>query len=120
MIVRLWHGRTKTTDAETYRQFVIETGIKEYTSTNGNLGAQIWQRQEGAITHIWTVSWWKNIESIRAFAGEEIEKANTTMTIKTIYWSSNQRLLIMRHLILPLSLKGNINLNTNGCPFLFA
>ena len=65
MIVRIWHGRTKTADAETYRQFVIETGIKEYTSTRGNLGAQIWQREEGDITHIWTVSWWK----------DEIEKA---------------------------------------------
>jgi heme-degrading monooxygenase HmoA len=54
---------------------VIETGIKEYTLTNGNLGAQILQREEGDVTHIWTVSWWKDIESIRAFAGDEIERA---------------------------------------------
>jgi hypothetical protein len=75
MIVRIWHGRTKTTDAEAYRQFVIETGIKEYTSIEGNLGAQIWQQEEGEITHIWTVSWWKDMESIRLFAGDEIGKA---------------------------------------------
>ena len=75
MIVRIWHGRTKTSDAEAYRQFVIETGISDYTSTEGNLGAQIWQKGEGDITHIWTVSWWKNFESIRDFAGDEIEKA---------------------------------------------
>ena len=75
MMVRIWHGRTKTADAEAYRQFVIDTGIKEYTSVEGNLGAQIWQQKEGDITHIWTVSWWKNIESIKAFAGDEIEKA---------------------------------------------
>ncbi|HEV8282764.1 MAG TPA: antibiotic biosynthesis monooxygenase [Chitinophagaceae bacterium] len=72
MITRIWHGRTKTKDAEAYRQFVIETGIPEYTATKGNLGAQIWQRQEGAITHIWTVSWWKDIDSIKNFAGENI------------------------------------------------
>jgi len=75
MITRIWHGRTKTTDAELYRQFVIKTGIKDYTSTRGNLGVQIWQRREGDITHIWTVSWWDNSESIKAFAGDEIEKA---------------------------------------------
>jgi len=75
MMVRIWHGRTKTADAEAYRQFVIDTGIKEYTSVEGNLGAQIWQQKEGDITHIWTVSWWKDIESIKAFAGDEIEKA---------------------------------------------
>jgi len=75
MIVRIWHGRTKTTDAEPYRQFVIDTGITEYTSVEGNLGAQIWQQKEGDITHIWTVSWWKDLESIKSFAGDEIEKA---------------------------------------------
>ena len=75
MIVRIWHGRTKTEDAETYRQFVMETGIKDYTAAKGNLGAQIWQRRENDITHIWTVSWWKDHQSIKGFAGNEIEKA---------------------------------------------
>ena len=31
--------------------------------------------EEGDATHIWTVSWWKDIESIRAFAGDEIDRA---------------------------------------------
>lgn len=75
MIVRIWHGRTKTTDAEAYREFVIKTGITDYKSVKGNLGAQVWQRQDGEITHVWTVSWWENFESIKAFAGEDIEKA---------------------------------------------
>ena len=75
MIVRIWHGRTKTSDAEVYREFVIATGITDYKSVKGNLGAQVWQRQEGDITHIWTVSWWDNIDSIKTFAGEDMEKA---------------------------------------------
>jgi len=75
MITRIWHGRTKTSDADVYRDFVIKTGISDYTSILGNLGAQIWQRQEGDITHIYTVSWWDNYESIKKFAGEDFEKA---------------------------------------------
>ena len=75
MITRVWHGRTKAVDAAAYRAFVIKTGMKDYISTKGNLGAQIWQRQQGDITDIWTVSWWKDVESIKAFAGDEIEKA---------------------------------------------
>lgn len=75
MIVRIWHGRTKTSDAQAYREFVIATGITDYKSVKGNLGAQVWQRKEGDITHIWTVSWWDTFESIKAFAGEDIEKA---------------------------------------------
>ena len=75
MIVRIWHGRTKTSEAEIYRDYVVKTGIKEYRATPGNLNAQVWQNQEGDITHIWTVSWWVNVESIRAFAGKNYEKA---------------------------------------------
>ena len=75
MITRIWHGRTSTDDADEYREYVIETGIKDYKSVKGNLGVQIWQRREGDITHIWTVTWWDNYESIKQFAGEDFEKA---------------------------------------------
>ena len=75
MIVRVWHGRTKTTDADAYREYVTKTGIADYHATPGNLNAQVWQHPEGDITHIWTVSWWINIESIRAFAGRNYKKA---------------------------------------------
>ncbi len=75
MIVIRGHGRTRTDDAATYRQYVIDTGIEGYRSTRGNMGAQIWQRREGEITHIWTISFWKDYDSIRAFAGEPIETA---------------------------------------------
>jgi aspartate/tyrosine/aromatic aminotransferase len=74
MIARTWHGRTKTTDAADYRSYVEKTGIKQLTSTSGNLGAQIWQRAEGEITHIWVVSWWSNYENIKSFAGDDIER----------------------------------------------
>ena len=75
MITRIWHGKTKTIDADAYREYVIATGMKDYTATKGNRGAQIWQRQNNDITEIWTVSWWDNIECIKAFAGEHIEQA---------------------------------------------
>lgn len=72
MIVRCWHGRTKIIDAEIYRQYVKDTGIRGLIVTPGNMGAQIWQQAEGDITHIWVVSWWKDYESIKAFAGNDI------------------------------------------------
>jgi len=75
MINRIWHGRTKKEFANEYRQYVIDTGMKDYTGTSGNLGAQIWQREEGETTDFWTISWWDNYESIKRFAGEDFEKA---------------------------------------------
>jgi len=74
MIVRIWHGKTKREYAVAYRQYVLETGIKEYLKVNGNKGAQIWQKNEGSITHIWTISWWENLDAVKLFAGENFEK----------------------------------------------
>ena len=75
MITRIWHGRTKSENADTYRQYIMNTGIPEYRLTAGNLNAQILQRDENGITHFWTVTQWDNFESIKFFAGKDIEKA---------------------------------------------
>lgn len=75
MIARTWHGRTKSFDAGIYRNYVISTGVHDLTSTKGNLGVQIWQKTEADITHIWVVSFWDDYDSIRSFAGNEIEMA---------------------------------------------
>ena len=75
MITRIWHGKTKKEYSEIYRQYVIDTGIKEYQNTIGNLDSQIWQIDENDITHIWTVTHWKDVESIKAFAGDDYQKA---------------------------------------------
>jgi len=120
MIVRIWHGRTKTNDAVAYREFVIETGIKEYLSTKGNLGAQIWQRQQDDITHIWTVSWWQDFESIKAFREMILKSQSIMMKTKNIYCTLNQQWHIMKHLITRRSLFTIHHINTNGCPLLFA
>jgi len=86
MITRIWHGRTLTKDAAEYRNFVIETGVSDYKSVPGNLGVQIWQREEGDVTHIYTVSWWDNYDSIKQFAGEDFEKAK--------YYDNDKRYLL--------------------------
>lgn len=75
MIARTWHGRTKAEDAAAYREYIAKSSIGVLTSTPGNRGVQVWQRTEGSITHIWVISWWDDRESIRAFSGEDMEKA---------------------------------------------
>ena len=75
MITRIWHGKTKKEDADTYRKYVSDTGIQEYLKTDGNLDTQIWQKDEDEETHIWTVTRWKDSDSIKKFAGEDFQKA---------------------------------------------
>jgi hypothetical protein len=106
MIVRYMAWPHETTDAETYRQFVVETGIKEYTSTDGNLvhrSGSAGRRYHAYLDRVVV----EGLESIKAFAGDEIEKLNITLTIKNIYWNSRRGWNIMRLLILQSSKNKN-------------
>ena len=75
MIVRMWHGRVPTSKAQAYREFVNGRAIPDYHSVPGNISVHILERQEGAITHFITMTFWESLESIRGFAGDDLERA---------------------------------------------
>jgi heme-degrading monooxygenase HmoA len=75
MIVRLWHGRVPTAKAAAYRGFLNSRAIPDYQSVAGNLSVHILERHERDVTHFVTMTFWDRIESIRAFAGDDIEVA---------------------------------------------
>ena len=75
VITRIWHGRTKAAHADEYLQFVIDTGVTDYKSVEGNLSVEIWRRVEGDVCHFWTVTKWDSYDSVAKFAGDDIEKA---------------------------------------------
>ena len=75
MIVRMWHGRVPTEKAAAYRAFLNARAIPDYQSVPGNLGVYILERPEGEVTHFITLTYWESLDAIRAFAGEDVEKA---------------------------------------------
>ncbi|MCK9208145.1 MAG: hypothetical protein M0P66_13625 [Salinivirgaceae bacterium] len=75
MITRIWHGITKTEDAEMYLKYIEDTGIADYKKIKGNLSAKILRRIENNICHFLTITEWDSYESIKQFAGENFEKA---------------------------------------------
>lgn len=75
MIVRMWHGRVPTSKAEAYRRFLNRRAIPDYRSVQGNISVHILERREGEATHFITMTFWENMEVIKGFAGEEVEKA---------------------------------------------
>ena len=75
MIARTWHGKVPTSKSEAYRDFLNERAIPDYQSVPGNLGVYILERSEGDITHFITLTFWDSLETIRGFAGDEIEVA---------------------------------------------
>ncbi len=75
MIARIWHGVTPLEKAEEYVAYLNRTGMPDYRATQGNLGAYLLMRREGNQAHFLTLTFWDSEESIRRFAGEDIEKA---------------------------------------------
>jgi heme-degrading monooxygenase HmoA len=75
MIARIWHGRTRSTDAQTYLEYLFQSGIPVYRATPGNEGAWVLRRIEGDIAHFITLSFWESRDAIVAFAGNDIEVA---------------------------------------------
>jgi heme-degrading monooxygenase HmoA len=76
VIVRMWRGWVHTDKAGEYLRYVEQTGMAEYRNTPGNHGAQLLSRDLGdGRTEVVTVSWWSDLDVIRAFAGEDIERA---------------------------------------------
>jgi heme-degrading monooxygenase HmoA len=75
MIARLWHGRVPTSKAQAYRNFLSARAIPDYRSVEGNISVHILERTEGEVTHFITLSFWKDLDCIKAFAGEDPEVA---------------------------------------------
>lgn len=69
MIARIWHGKTKASDAAVYLEYLFQSGIPAYRATIGNKGAWILLRTEGDVAHFITLSFWESHDAIVAFAG---------------------------------------------------
>lgn len=72
----MWRGWVRSDRLAEYVDIVERTGMAAYRETPGNAGAQLLTRDLGeGRTEMLTLSWWSNLEAIRAFAGEDIEAA---------------------------------------------
>lgn len=89
MILRRWVGRIRTADEAQYRAYIADTGGEEYLATPGNLGWQMLFRDLGdGTSEVTTLSWWTDLEAIRAFAGPQLERA--------VYYPEDDRFLLDR------------------------
>lgn len=75
MIARLWHGAVPAEKADAYYAYLQETGLAEYGETPGNEGITVLRRIEDETAHFLLVTFWASLEAIRAFAGDDVERA---------------------------------------------
>ncbi len=75
MIARIWRGFTTEAKGDEYYEFLQRTGLKDYRATPGNLGVTVLRRMREGKAEFLLISYWDSLDSIRKFAGSEVEKA---------------------------------------------
>ena len=75
MIARLWHGKVPLAKAAEYHTYLMATGLADYANTPGNCSVTLLKKEENDIVHYYTLTYWSGIDAIKAFAGDDIEKA---------------------------------------------
>lgn len=75
-ILRSWSGRIRTEHEAEYVQYLEQTVVKDFESTPGHLGHQLLIRTlRDGISEITALSWWRDMEAVRAFAGPRAERS---------------------------------------------
>ena len=62
--------------------------MRAYRETPGNRGAWMLRRDEGDRTEFVTLSYWDSLDAVRAFAGDDVERA--------VFYPEDDRFLLER------------------------
>lgn len=90
-VMRVWAGCTTAADADEYARYLLQTGLPGYRAVPGNLGARFGRRDVGERTEFRLISFWVSMDAVRAFAGDEPERA--------VFYSEDERFLVERDLV---------------------
>ena len=77
MVARIWRGFTSLRDAEAYETFLKTDFMPavEKKKIPGYKKFQLLRRNEADEVAFITIMWFDNVEQVKAFAGEDYEKA---------------------------------------------
>jgi heme-degrading monooxygenase HmoA len=88
-VLREWRAEIRRDLKDEYVRYVKETGLAAYLATPGNLGASVAVRDlNEERSEIVTLSWWADMQAVKAFAGTEIGRAR--------YFPQDDRFLLTR------------------------
>jgi heme-degrading monooxygenase HmoA len=88
MIARTWRGATRAEDAESYLEYLHQTGLAEYRKIEGNRGVMALRRVVDNKAEFLILSFWDSDAAIRQFAGDDIENA--------VFYPEDERFLVER------------------------
>jgi heme-degrading monooxygenase HmoA len=75
MIVREWRGRAELDKADAYPRHFRERVAPELRKIPGFIGAELLHRRAEDGVEFVVLTRWRSMEALRAFAGDDIDKA---------------------------------------------
>ena len=92
MIARRWRGKVRAADFDAYLAYLEDSGIAALRATPGNEGVAVFRHLDETTdsAEFEVVSYWRDLDDIRAFAGDEISVAR--------FFPDDDRYLIDREL----------------------
>ncbi len=75
MITRLWHGRTRLSDADKYAELMKVQAAPAYGSVDGLKKLYFLRREDDDVAHFLLITMWDSMESVKEFAGDQPEQA---------------------------------------------
>ena len=94
MISRHWRGLAKAPRADAYVEHLQIEIFPEMRKLSGFRGASIMRRAEPRGVEFLIVSEWDNLDSIRAFAGEDVEASVVPQEVREMLIEFDQ---VVRH-----------------------
>lgn len=90
MIARVWRGATRADDEDAYVRYLEETGMQAARELPGSRGTLVLHRRDGDLAEFVTVLLFESLESVKAFAGEDVDVAR--------FFPDDERWLVERDL----------------------
>jgi len=75
MITRIWHGWTTPSNADSYEQLLRSEILPGIHCVAGYKGAHLLRRPSGNEVEFITLTYFENLDAVRAFAGDDYEVA---------------------------------------------
>ena len=86
MIACIWRGATRLADEYIYYDYLLKTVLPEYKYTTGNRGVRVLRRVYDDKVEFLLITLWDSWNAIKAFAGEDYEKA--------VYYPEDEKFLL--------------------------
>ena len=75
MIARIWRGQATNAKTDAYFRHITDTVFPSLKDLAGHRGAWLLRRQADGQTEFLAVTFWESLDSVRAFAGDDITSA---------------------------------------------